>query len=221
MTLNEQLAELKAQNVAKHPKEIVNLLQEDMKKMNESGIVDNAPKTGERMKNFTLSGPLGKPRSLAELRKKGPVVVTFYRGGWCPYCSLELRAYQAILKDIKDAGATLVAITPELPDASLSTTEKHKLEFEVLTDVNSEYAREIGLVFTLPEHLRPVYADLGIELEKHNGAGQFDLPLAGTFVVDTDGTIACADVDADYTKRAEPSDVVAVLNSLKTKKERT
>ena len=81
--------------------------------------------------------------------------MTFYRGGWCPYCNLELRAYQSLLPEIKAAGATLVAITPELDDASLSTSEKNELEFEVLTDANSDYARELGLVFTLPERLRP------------------------------------------------------------------
>ena len=140
--------------------------------------------------------------------------MTFYRGGWCPYCNLELRAYQAVLPEIKAAGATLVAITPELDDASLSTSEKNELEFEVLTDANSDYARELGLVFTLPERLRPIYESFGINVEEHNGEGQFDLPLAATFVVDVDGSIARAFVDADYTLRAEPSDVVEVLRSL-------
>jgi peroxiredoxin len=125
-----------------------------------------------------------------------------------------LRAYQAVLPEIKTAGATLVAITPELPDASLLTSEKNELEFEVLTDANSDYAREIGLVFTLPERLRPIYESFGVNVEKHNGEGQFDLPLAATFVVDVDGTIAAAFVDADYTLRAEPADVVKVLQSL-------
>ena len=173
-----------------------------------------APKTGDRLEDFTLPNHLGETRSLAALRERGPVVVTFYRGGWCPYCNLELRAYQAVLPEIKAAGATLVAITPELPDASLSTSEKNELEFEVLTDANADYARKLGLVFKLPERLRPIYQGLGINIEEHNGEGQFDLPLAATFVVDIDGFIASAFVDADYTSRAEPSDVVEVLQSL-------
>ena len=140
--------------------------------------------------------------------------MTFYRGGWCPYCNLELRAYQAVLPEIKAVGAVLVAITPELPDASLSTSEKNELEFEVLTDANSDYSREIGLVFTLPARLRPIYETFGINVEAHNGDGQFDLPLAATFIVDVDGSIASAFVNADYTVRAEPSDVVEVLRSL-------
>jgi len=215
MSLQEQLSTLKAESIATHPKEKVDVLLDETEKLSKSGIVEAAPKTGDTLKDFTLPNHLGEKTSLASLRERGPVVVTFYRGGWCPYCNLELRAYQAALPEIKAAGATLVAITPELPDASLSTTEKNELEFEVLTDANSDYARQLKLVFTLPERLRPIYESFGINVEKHNGQGQFDLPLAATFVIDTDGAIACAAVDADYTVRAEPADVVRVLESLR------
>jgi len=214
MSLKEQLSTLKAESLSKKPKEVQKIMSDDLGKLSKSGLLEGAPKTGEKLQDFALSNHLGDDRSLSALREKGPVVVTFYRGGWCPYCNLELHAYQEILPQIKAAGATLVAITPELPDASLSTSEKHGLEFEVLTDTNSDYARKIGIVFTLAEELRPIYESFGIEIEKHNGKGQFDLPLAATFVVDVDGTIACAVVEADYTLRAEPSDVVEELQSL-------
>ncbi|ACN16550.1 putative peroxiredoxin family protein [Desulforapulum autotrophicum HRM2] len=214
MSLKEQLTTLKSKSQSQIPEDIQKTMFDDLKKLGESGIIEGAPKTGEKLKDFTLSNHLGENKSLSELRKKGPVVVTFYRGGWCPYCNLELHAYQAVLQDIKDAGATLVAITPELPDESLTTSERHGLKFEVLTDTNSDYAREIGIVFTLSEELRSIYESFGIKVEKHNGKGQFDLPLAATFVVDTDGTIACAFVEADYKLRAEPSDVVNVLKTL-------
>lgn len=214
MSLKEQLAEMKAMSIAKHPKEAVDLVLGDIERLKESDLVAHAPKQGDRLKNFNLTNHLGEARALAQLLEKGPVVITFYRGGWCPYCNLELRAYQAVLPEIKECGATLIAITPELPDASLSTSEKNELEFEVLTDLDSDYAREVGLVFTLPEKLRAVYASFGIELEKHNGKGQFDLPLAATFVVNVDGTIAFADVDADFTSRTEPAVVVEKLKAL-------
>ncbi len=214
MSLKKQLSTLKAQRFANLPEKIQKIMSDDLNTLSKSGLVEGAPKAGEKLKNFKLSNHLGESRSLAALRENGPVVVTFYRGGWCPYCNLELRAYQEILPQIKEAGATLVAITPELPDASLSTSERNALDFEVLTDTNSDYAREIGILFTLSEELRPIYESFGIDIEKHNGNGQFDLPLAATFVVDVDGTIACAVVDADYTLRAEPSDVINVLKSL-------
>ena len=119
-----------------------------------------------------------------------------------------------MLDEITSFGATLVAVTPELPDASLTTIEKNELGFEVLSDVNADYARSLNLVFTLPESLRPIYEGFGIHLEHHNGEGQFDLPLAATFVIKQDGTIASAFVDADYTVRQEPAQVVQELASL-------
>ena len=214
MSLQEQLTTLKEANLAKFPEEIKNVIFDDLKQLSESGLIESAPNTNDILKDFNLPNHRGEVSSLAELRKRGPVVVTFYRGGWCPYCNLELRAYQEILPQIQAAGATLVAITPELPDESLTTSERHALEFEVLTDKNSDYAREIGVVFTVSERLRPIYQSFGIDLEKHNGAGQFDVPLAATYVVDAAGTIVYAVVDADYTIRAEPSEVVKVLQSL-------
>lgn len=216
MSLEAQLTARKGQSIAKLPAETVNkILHNEIDRLNASGLADNAPKVGEKLNDFSLLSPQGDKRSLVELREKGPVAITFYRGGWCPYCNLELRAYQEVLEEIKAAGATLVAITPELPDASLSTTEKNELKFEVLTDINSAYATELGLLYHLPEELRPVYGSLGIDVEKHNGEGRFDLPLGATFVVDTDGTIVFAFVNVDYTQRAEPADVVEVLQSLK------
>ena len=184
------------------------------KKLADSDIVANAPKLGDKLANFTLSNQNNQEQLLSSLLTNGPVVITLYRGGWCPYCNLELKAYQAILPEIKAAGATLVAITPELPDMSLTTTEKNELGFEVLSDVNSEWARAQGLVFSLPDELRPIYDRFKIDLEKYNGSGQFDLPLAATYVVAQDGTIAGAFVDADYTKRQEPSEVLKVLATL-------
>ena len=109
----------------------------------------------------------------------------------------------------------MVAVTPELPDSSLSTVEKNELDFEVLSDVNSDYARELGIVFTVSEELRPLYESFGINIEKHNGKGQYDVPLASTFIIDVNGTISYAFVAVDYTLRAEPEEIIAELKSLR------
>ena len=216
MTLKEELAAMKAQSMKKIPEDALPVLMQASKDLAASGIVEQAPKKGETLENFELPNQTGATQSLAALREKGPVVVTFYRGGWCPYCNLQLKSYQQMLPEINAAGASLVAITPELPDASLSTAEKNELKFEVLTDKDAAYARQLKLVFTLPESLRPIYKNFGIDVEAHNGAGKFDLPLAATFVVDTDGKIVYAMVDSDYTVRAEPSEILASLKSLDT-----
>lgn len=209
MSLSNQLTELRDASAKNIPAELYSVMTNATKALKEKALEQYAPKIGEAFPTFTLSDQLGRSVSLDSLTESGPVVITFYRGGWCPYCNLELRAYQSVLDEIKAKGASLVAISPELPDASLSTSEKNELAFSVLSDVDAEFAKSLGIVFSLPEALRPIYADFGIDLEHHNGSGQFDLPLAATFVVDANQQVVFADVTADYTHRAEPSDVIA------------
>ena len=213
MSLAQQLSEFKASLPSQLSAEVLQTFDDAIQALDESGMANNAPKVGDELKDFVLSNQSGEQKSLAELRKSGPVVVVFYRGGWCPYCNLELRAYQQVLPQLKEAGAQLVAVTPELPDSSLSTTEKNGLEFEVLTDVGAEYAKEIGIAFSLPEEIREIYANLGGDLQRFNGAGNFNLPIPATFVVDTDGKVAFAHVDVDYTTRANPEDVLSVVRN--------
>lgn len=134
--------------------------------------------------------------------------------GWCPYCNIELRALQAALPEISAHEATLVAVSPETPDQSLSTAEKNSLEFSVLSDLGNRVAREYGLVFTLPESLRPVYADFGIDIPTRNGDDSFDLPVPATYVIDQNGNVRFAFVNADYRQRAEPSDILSSLSKL-------
>ena len=215
MSLKQELSELKANIKSQIPENVLQKFDESIQALEESGMVDHAPQVGNKLNNFVLSNQLGQQRSLDELRKSGPVVMVFYRGGWCPYCNLALRAYQQILPQLKEAGTQLVAITPELPDSSLSTAEKNELEFEVLSDVGADYTKEIGLAFTLPEELREIYANLGGDLEKFNGAGNFALPIPATLVIDSAGKIVFAHVDVDYTTRANPEDVLNVVNNIK------
>jgi peroxiredoxin len=214
MSLTEELAEFKKGFLENAPKNIQELMAKATETLENTGIAQKSPKKGDVLSAFSLPNHQGDEVALANLLKDGPVVVVFYRGGWCPYCNLELAAFQKSLADITALNASLVAITPELPDASLSTKEKNLLAFDVLTDKNAEYAKSLGLVFTLPEELRPIYLSFGIDVEKHNGSGQFDLPLAATFVIAQDGTIASAFVDTDYTLRQDPSSVIEVLKSL-------
>ncbi|MCP4294849.1 MAG: AhpC/TSA family protein [Proteobacteria bacterium] len=214
MLLNTQLSELKTQKSAMFSNEIKETMASSLKGLMESGLVEKAPKVGEQLKPFVLPNQNGEERNLQDLRKNGPLVVTFYRGGWCPYCNLELRAYQKNLAEINATGARLIAITPELPDSSLSTIEKNELEYEVLTDSNADYARSLGLVFTLSNDVLKLYDSFGIDVAKHNGDGQFDIPFAATFVVDMEGKITFSFVDEDYTKRAEPGEVLYTLESL-------
>lgn len=214
MSLEKQLNAQKEAFQKAAPLDIQHTMSEATLTLAASGILDAVPQQGDKLKPFSLRNQNGQEKNLDAFTADGPVVITFYRGGWCPYCNLELRAYQQVLDQITDLGATLVAITPELPDESLSTKEKNELAFEVLSDPGASYAHELGLVFSLPDELRPIYKNFGIDVEKHNGAGQFDLPLAATFVVDNEQTIISAYVNADYTKRQEPEAVLTALRTL-------
>lgn len=215
MSLKAEIEEFRSSRVKEIPNEVKNIMESNSKELKESTILEGAPQVGSKLNNFNLKNHLGESISLNSLIKDGPVVVTFYRGGWCPYCNLQLNSYQRILPQIKGLGATLVAITPELPDSSLETKERHDLEFEVLSDVESLYAKEIGVVFTVRKDLQELYAKFGHDLEKHNGKNQFDLPLASTFVVDTNGIITYAFLDTDYIQRAEPEVILNELKALK------
>ena len=214
MSLKEQLAEIKAQSGQRIPEDARKVMDAELNRLIESGLANRAPKAGETLPSFTLPNQNGIPISLEDILKNGPAVIVFYRGGWCPYCNLELRAYQEALGEIKGRGATLAAISPEMPDSSISTAERNGLAFEVLSDPGSRYARDIGIAFSLSDELRAIYDKFGLELEKHNGPGRFTLPLPATFVVDSNGVIVYAFADADYTVRAEPAEVLDALDKL-------
>ncbi|MDQ6960345.1 MAG: peroxiredoxin-like family protein [Mariprofundaceae bacterium] len=150
---------------------------------------------------------------LADALEQGAVGLSFYRGGWCPYCNLELQALQQALPEIQSLGAQLVAVSPETPDNSLSTAEKHSLAFTVLSDQGNRVAKDFGIVFTLPEALRPVYAQFGIDLPAWNGDDSFELPMPATYVIGRNGIILDGFVNTDYTQRMEPERILDILRT--------
>jgi peroxiredoxin len=170
--------------------------------------------SGDAAPDFTLPNARGVPVTLSKLLAKGPVVLVFYRGGWCPYCNLQLRAYQRALPELRALGASLVAVSPEAPDKSLSTTEKNALEFEVLSDVLGEAGRAYRLFFDLSDELKTLYAAGGNDLAQWNADGQWHLPMPATYVIGTDGQVALAYVDAESRNRLEPAEVVSALRAL-------
>ena len=176
-----------------------------------SGIEHNALAAGVAAPDFTLPDARGGVVGLSDLLQKGPVVVTFYRGTWCPYCNLALRAYQRALPDIQALGAQLVAISPQIPDESLSMAEKNDLAFPVLSDEGNNVGRQYGLVFALDAETRERYLGMGNDLVHSNGNDAWELPMPGTFVIGQDGIIKLAWAKADYTQRLEPAEILAAL----------
>ncbi|WP_405246996.1 MULTISPECIES: peroxiredoxin-like family protein [unclassified Cellulophaga] len=176
----------------------------------ESNIVGNALQVGETAINFTLPNALGKKITLYDELENGPVILMWYRGGWCPYCNMQLHYMQEMLPEFKKLGASLLAITPETPDNSISTKEKNDLEFEVLSDLDNKVGYEYKVVFKLTEDVKEIYEN-GFELSKFNGNDKGELPLAATYIIGQNKVIQYAFLDADYRNRAEPQDLLEQL----------
>lgn len=213
-SLGDQLAKMSAEAREKMPAEVMQTLVSGVMEVQASGITGTALNVGDQAVDGELPDAKGNQVKLSDLWGEGPVVIVWYRGGWCPYCNMQLQAMQGALPAIKEAGGTLVAITPETPDNSLSTSEKNELEFVVLSDAGNAVAKKYGVVFKLPAKVSPIYKQFGIDLAKSNGDDSEELPLAATYVIDSTGTIRYAFLDANYTKRAEPAEVVEALKSL-------
>lgn len=213
-TLKEALAAYQAKSIAKKTDEQNAIMANATQALIDANIEANALKVGDTIPGFSLPNAKGENTNSNALLEQGPLVIAFYRGGWCPYCNLELRALQQLLPEFEKVGAQLVAISPQTPDNSLSTQEKNELSFEVLSDVGNNIARKFGLLFTMPTDLQQLYAHFNLDIPKHNGDQTFELPMPATYVVDKNGVIQYAFIPADYTKRAEPSEVLEVVKGL-------
>lgn len=209
-TLLDEIKAYQEQFKQKAPAEKQRLMAQATQELVDSGVAQGLA-VGETAPRFTLPNATQQTVSLDDLLAQGPVIVTFYRGGWCPYCNLELRAYQRELERIHAKGASLVAISPETPDHSLTTQQKNELAFHVLSDVDNRVARQFDLVFDMPDYLIEIYQASGLDVEAHNGNAEWQLPKPATFIIEPSGTITFADVPSDYTKRVDPKHILEQL----------
>ncbi|WAC75749.1 peroxiredoxin-like family protein [Roseateles sp. SL47] len=176
-----------------------------------SGIQARALQVGARVPDLTLPDAMNHPVRLSDLWRRGPLVLIFYRGGWCPYCNLELRAWNEHLPSLKHMGAQLVAVSPQTPDNSLSTSQKNELAYTVLSDSELRASEAFGVAFELPPQLIELYNRVGNDLPVLNGNGRWVLPVPATYVIDREGRVIFAHIEADYRERAEP---VLVLDAV-------
>ena len=214
-TLSDALAAQRQQAQAQIPDEALDVMQQVTADLEASGQAKQTLQPGDAAPSFALPNATGETVRLDDALAEGPVVLSFYRGGWCPYCSLELRALQEHLEDIHALGAQLIAISPQTPDASLDTAEKQHLDFEVLSDEGNAVTHRYGLVFQVPNALKALYEQFGIDLPAANGDDSWTLPIPATFVLDPAGTVRYAFAEADYTQRAEPSAILEALRDLR------
>jgi len=211
-TLSEQLEEFLAGWTQRVPAERRVKTERHIAHLAETGFGQRGKRVGDRAPAIVLPDVHGRSFDVASLLKKGPVVLTFYRGGWCPYCNLELKAYQSLLSRFAAAGASLVAISPEKPDDTVSTSEKNALTFPVLSDVGQSVGRDFGIVYAFTDELRSFYEAANLDIPAKNGTpDDWSLPLSATYVIGSDGVILFADTSVDYRRRTEPLDVLDVL----------
>lgn len=196
------------------PADVLQVMASAQEALVASGIEESALKVGDTAPDFTLNDSNGRPTTLYSLLKKGPVVLSFFRGGWCPYCTLEARALNAALPEITAQGARLIAISPETEEATRETIQHFDAHFTVLPDTEGTVCARFGLTFTLPDSLLEVYKGFDIDIAAHNGNDRGELPIPATYVIGVDGKVAASHVSADYTTRMEPSEIVAALKAL-------
>lgn len=215
-TLQSLLDEKKAAFELKATDEKKRIYAEGIQAVVNSGVLENALNNGDTAPDFLLMNAAGESVSLYSYLEKGPVVLTWYRGGWCPYCNITLRRLQQELPNFQSLGANLIALTPELPDSSLSTSEKQDLEFEVLSDPGNKVAGQYGIVFKLTNDVADSYQK-GFDLHAYNCDESDELPLAATYVINTNKEIIFTFLDADYRNRAEPEEILDALRNWNVK----
>lgn len=214
MTLQERLAKIRGKFEQGAPEDVKAVMHRATEDLRASGILEGVIKAGAELPPFRLYDTHGDPVDSKELLARGPMVLTFYRGHWCPYCNVELAALQKLHGAFQAAGASLVAVSPQRAEQNKLVAEKHSIGFPVLSDPKNAYAAALGLVFTLPEDLRAVYRGFGIDLLADNGDDSWTLPLPARIIVESSGIIRSIDADPDYTIRVEPEASLTAVRAL-------
>jgi peroxiredoxin len=211
VTIREQSEQLKAASAERLPAEVVEIFDRSVKQMRQQGVPSGVVAVGDTLEPFTLDDATETPVTLQELVATGPAVIVFYPG-WCPYCNLALRTYQQdLLPALAAFEARLVAISPQTPDQSLSTAERSRLDFRVLSDPGSRLARRIGVAFQQAEEVLDAQRRLGLDLASVNAEASTELPMPTVLVVDADRRVRFVDVQPDYTARTEVSEILDAL----------
>jgi len=212
--LHEILAERKALIAKYVPPETQLIHARVVAELSESGIGHHASSIGQRAPRFELKDHTGQALSSAELLRRGHLVVCFFRGRWCPFCVGQLEAMNLIAPRIHEAGASLVAVSPQTVQQSFLMADQHRLRFPLLSDSGNQVARKFGLVYHVPDYQQSVYRRAFINLPFANGDESWELPVPATYIIGRDGTILYAAIHPDYTERPEPMEILGWLHSL-------
>jgi peroxiredoxin len=209
---------MRAHDATATPREMKRAVAVEMSALISSGQAGRALNHGDKAPDFVLPDTEGNAVSTRDLLQKGPLVVTFYRGVWCPYCNADLQAVEEVAGRIRGYGASLVATSPQTPENSRRSQEENKLSFPILSDKNCELAENFGIRWIPSQALQGVYLNFGTDIGAFNGDGSWALPMPARYVIAQDGTISYAEIHPNFTHRPEPGDVCPVLERLKIEK---
>lgn len=211
INLEQQIALLN-ENLAKQlPTEVLEVFGKSIEELKTKNMEESSMSIGERFPDFGLTNTNNEIVELKEFLKNGKVIVAFFRGSWCPYCNLELKALQDNLRQITARKATLVIISPQIADYSEELKDNYQLNFEVLMDKDNALAKQLGISFGLQEYVISTYGSLGIELSKYNENDNNELPVPAVFVIDTNGCITYKFVDTNYMNRIDIQELIEQL----------
>ena len=214
MTLQDKLDAFKVQFEAQAPAAAIEAFHRSTQELIDGGNAQRALKAGQMAPEFTLHDSDGNAVSSRALLAKGPLVVTFYRGVWCPYCNIELQALEEVADEIRARGANIVAVSLQNATSSRKSQRENKLSYPILTDQGGELSREFGLRWTVQDYAQEFFKQFGVDLPAIHNDGEWNLPMPARYVIASNGVIQHAEVNPDYTQRPEPSDLFTVLDRL-------
>ncbi|KAI0908980.1 AhpC-TSA-domain-containing protein [Ustulina deusta] len=212
MSQREQLEQITAK-LASFPEALVNQVSDGHVKFMSTWDPSETIQAGDKLPEFRLTDATGKEVTSSSLLAKGPLLITFYRGEWCPFCNVAIAFLQKHLAEFQARGVTLVAISPELPNNNLSTTEKLALQFPVLTDLHNAFARKLGIVYD-QSSAKDLHKSLGIDLNKRNGDGTWEVPIPATLLVGKDGVVRNTAIEPDFKTRLDPKQALEWIDAL-------
>ncbi|MDU4694409.1 MAG: peroxiredoxin-like family protein [Paenibacillus sp.] len=214
MTFTQTLEQMKQEMIANTPADVYNELNRLILEQQQAGNAFGLQE-GQKAKDFTLNNSLGQPVNLYDELSQGPVVLTFYRGGWCPFCNMQLRTYQKLLPQIEAIGARLIAVSPQSPDNTLTQQEKEELQFQVLSDTNGLTAAAYNILYDVPDYIQDIFLNkFNLDLAEYNATNRWILPIPSTFMIDESGIIRSAHIEPDFMKRPDPEDILERLRQL-------
>jgi peroxiredoxin len=215
--LEEQLKQTRDASMSRMPQSIIKTFEDSLIEIRADRLKEKALQVGDYIPDTALKSISGNDTSLKEVHTSDLLVLNFYRGGWCPYCNMELRAYEKLKSDFAEQGANIVAISSELTDLATQTSAKNSISYPILTDVNARFMQELGIAFKLNEAVKAEYINFGINLETIHGNQNYELPVPAVYVIDKERKIIFRHFEEDYTTRLEPQTLLEFLQKQTTK----